>query len=109
MSEHADGRGPYPSRDITGRSVVTRRIADETILVPVAGNVGDLDGVYTLNDVGSFIWHRIDGTTPMADIARVVCEEFDVTLDRANDDVEEFVDTLISRGLVRLVSANERG
>jgi hypothetical protein len=109
MSDNAGARGLCPSRDIAGRSVVTRRIADETILVPVAGGVGDLDGVYTLNDVGSFIWQRIDGRTPTAAIAHAVCEEFEVTVDQAIDDVEEFVDTLMSRGLVRLVNANERG
>jgi hypothetical protein len=98
----------YPSRDIAGRSVVTRRIADETILVPVAGDVGDLDGVYTLNEVGSFIWHRIDGRTRPDAIARALSEEFDVTVEQALQDVREFVDTLLSRGLVQLAAGEGR-
>jgi Coenzyme PQQ synthesis protein D (PqqD) len=96
-------RGMYVSREIAGRTVVTRRIADETILVPVAGNVGDLDGVYTLNDVGSFIWNKIDGRTSVADLAEAVCAEFDVTLEQAADDVDEFLEALMSRGLARLL------
>ena len=40
---------------------VTREIAGETIIVPIKGRVGDLDSIYTLNEVGTLIWQLIDG------------------------------------------------
>jgi len=36
-------------------NLVTRNIGGETIIVPVEGHVGDLDSIYTLNEVGSTI------------------------------------------------------
>jgi hypothetical protein len=92
----------YVSRALDGKSIVTRSIAGETILVPVAGDVGDLDAVYTLNDVGSFIWHLIDGRRSALAIAEAVCAQYDVTLERAAPDVDELLNALTAKGLVRL-------
>ena len=91
----------YVSRGIEGRSVVTRRIADETILVPVTGDVADLDAVYTLNEVGSFIWQLIDGERSAHAIAEAVSAEYDVSPEVASSDVAEFLDRLVSRRLAR--------
>jgi len=47
---------------------VTRCIADETIIVPIRDTVGDLDSIYTLNEVGTTIWQLIDGQTSGGEI-----------------------------------------
>lgn len=88
------------SRAIEGRSIVTRRIAGETILVPLAAEIGDLDAVYTLNDVGTFIWERIDGRQTALAIAEAVSAEFDVTPEQAARDVDALLSALESKGLV---------
>jgi len=80
---------------------VTRRIAGETIIVPVTGDVADLDAVYTLNDVGSFIWQLIDGRRSAQAIAEAVSAEYDVALDQAARDVDELLTTLEAKGLAR--------
>ena len=38
------------------RSFVTRQIAGETLIMPVAGRVADLESIYVLNEVASRIW-----------------------------------------------------
>lgn len=88
------------SRAIEGRSIVTRRIAGETILVPLAAEIGDLDAVYTLNDVGTFIWDRIDDLQSARAIAEAVSAEFDVTPEQAVRDVDALLSALESKGLV---------
>jgi hypothetical protein len=90
----------YVTRAVDGKAVVTRRIAGETILVPVAGEIGDLDSVYTLNDAGSFIWDLIDGRRSAEAIAEAVSSEYDVTLEEAARDVDELLSVLESKGLV---------
>jgi hypothetical protein len=90
----------YVSRAVEGKSIVTRRIAGETILVPVAGEIGDLDSVYTLNNVGTFIWERIDGRQTAQAIAEAVSAEFDVMPEQAARDVDELLSALESKGLV---------
>jgi hypothetical protein len=98
----------YVSRAGEGKSLVTRRIAGETILVPVAGDVADLDAIYTLNEVGSFIWHLVDGRRSALAIAEAVSTEYDVTLEQAARDVDELLTALEAKGLARPFDAPER-
>jgi coenzyme PQQ synthesis protein D (PqqD) len=83
------------------REFVTRRIADETIIVPVVGGVGDLDAIFTLNDVGSHIWRLIEHPTTVHAIVEEIGREFDVPSDRVEHDVAEFLDKLAEAGLIR--------
>jgi len=71
--------------------VVFRKISDESILVPIKDNVGDLGFIYNLNDVGTFIWERIDGKTHLMDIKKMLVDEFDVSPSQAEKDLLEFI------------------
>lgn len=82
------------------REFVTRRIADETIIVPVAGGVGDLDAIFTLNDVGSHIWRLIERPTTVNAIVDDLVRTFDVARERAEQDALEFLDRLADAGLI---------
>ena len=83
------------SNEITrGREVVTRRIADETLIVPIAGGVGDLDAIYTLNEVGARIWQLLETPTTVERIVDTIRAEFDVAAEDAERDVAAFVDAL---------------
>lgn len=82
-------------------ALVSRRIVDETIIVPVRSNVGDLDFIYTLNDVGGLIWELIDGHTSIGRIVEVLCRKFDVGPEEAAGDVADFISSLEAAGLVR--------
>jgi hypothetical protein len=84
-----------------GREFVTRRIADETIIVPVVGGVGDLDAIFTLNEIGSCIWRLTEQPTTVHAVVEAICREFDVPADRAERDVVEFLGTLADAGLIR--------
>ena len=87
------------------REFVTRRIADETIIVPVVGGVGDLDAIFTLNDVASHIWTLVEQPTTVDAIVDSVVFTFDVPRDRAERDAIEFLDRLADAGLVHPLTA----
>ena len=84
-----------------GRSLVTRQIAGETLIVPVAGQVTDLDSIYVLNEVASRIWELIRSPTTVERVAEVVAGEFDVSPERAAEDVAEFLGSLAARELIQ--------
>jgi len=86
---------------------VTREVAGETIVVPIRAGVGDLDSIYTLNEVGATIWKLIDGTRTADDIALAVVETFDVEPEQARRDVEEFLASLTEAGMVRHAGAEK--
>lgn len=75
-------------------NLVFRKIADQTILVPIKGNVGDLRYIYQLDDVASFIWERIDGRRALGDIKKMVMNEYDVSDEQAEKDLLNFVNQL---------------
>ncbi len=70
-------------------SIVSRKIADEFILVPIRQNVGDLESIYTLNETAARIWELIDGKTKVGKIKEKLIEEFEVTSEEAEKDIAE--------------------
>jgi hypothetical protein len=95
MTEKYRKKGEYVSRVIVG----------ETIVVPVRGQVGDLDAIYNFNDVASAIWNAIDGQTSLGGIADALCAEFEVAPDKAAADTLAFVGRLEQAGLVERAEA----
>jgi methyltransferase-like protein len=73
------------------KNFVFRQIENETILVPIRNNVGDMDCLYNLNEVGAFIWQQIDGRKSLFDIKKMVVSEFDVSDVTAETDLSEFI------------------
>lgn len=80
---------------------VTRRIGEQTVIVPIKDGAGDLDSVYTLNEVGTRIWQLIDGATPVQRIVDIVGTEYEVSVQEAAKDVAEFLDILRDAGIIR--------
>ncbi|MBI5217551.1 MAG: PqqD family protein [Bacteroidia bacterium] len=72
-------------------NLVSRKIGDEYILVPIINNIAEMDKVYTLNEVGAFIWDNIDGKNNIRQIIHSVTSEFDVDEVTATADVTEFI------------------
>jgi hypothetical protein len=87
----------------TASDVVVRRIGDESVVVPVRSHVGDLDSLFTLNEVASRVWELLDGRRSLDAIIETVCEEFDVTAEVAAKDVEDLIRTLEEAHLVQAV------
>jgi len=79
---------------------VTREIAGETIIVPIKGRVGDLDSIYTLNEVGTMIWQLIDGQRNIDQIVQAVRETYDVESEEVTKDAVDFLSSLENAGLI---------
>ncbi len=75
-------------------SFVFRKIENETILVPIKDNVGDMDSIYNLNELGAFVWEHLDGEKRLIDIKDLILKEFDVSSEEAEKDLLEFVGEL---------------
>ena len=73
---------------------VFRQIDDETILVPIKNNVGDMGAIYNLNEVGAYVWKHLDGEKTLFDIKNMVADAFDGSMQDIEGDLMEFVDQL---------------
>ena len=75
--------------------VVSRKIVDELILVPIRKNVADMETLYTLNEVGARVYELVDGRRPVEEIVERVVSEFEVERATAEADVREFLGQLL--------------
>ena len=83
---------------------VFRQIENETILVPIKDNVGDMNCIYNLNEVGAFIWQNIKCRHSVADLKNMILSEFEVTESQAEADLDEFVKDL--KDIEAIISAD---
>jgi hypothetical protein len=81
--------------------IIFRKIADEFILVPIRQKAVDLKSVYTLNEVGAFIWESIDSSKSVSQIKDHVVREFEVDASQAQSDVSEILSQLESLSLIQ--------
>lgn len=74
--------------------MISRRIGDEVILVPIRRNVADLESIYTLNPVAARIWELIDGKRQVKGIKEAILQEYEVDERKAEKDLREFLSQL---------------
>jgi hypothetical protein len=97
MTSRSFGSGTVPKK---ADGFVSRSIGDDLIIVPVRGGVGDLNAVFTLNPMGAAIWRLIDGATPVGRLAAAVAAEYEVSVDEAARDLDEFLERLMDKGIL---------
>jgi coenzyme PQQ synthesis protein D (PqqD) len=82
------------------RSVVSRVVGGETLIVPVRGKVGDLASIYSFNGTGSLIWQLLDAPRSLADLIDAVEREYHIDPNQARKDVTTFLKDMQTVGLV---------
>jgi hypothetical protein len=86
------------------RSVVSRVVAGETLIVPVRGKVGDLASIYSFNGTGSLIWQLLDSPHDLAELIDAVERMYEVEPEQAQKDVTQFLNDMLSVGLADISS-----
>ena len=94
----ADATPPGPVRD---DNWVSRKVDGETVLIPIRAGAADLQFLFVLNATASWVWQQLDGSRTLDEIAHGLTEQFDVTLERAQIDVRQLVETFIEARLAR--------
>ena len=80
--------------------IVHREIAGEHLLVPIRGQLADMQRIFALNTVADFIWERIDGAASVKAISDAVVADFDTDAAQAATDVSAMMSELFDAGLV---------
>jgi hypothetical protein len=81
-------------RFVRSRSVVSRVIAGETLIVPVRGKVGDLASIYSFNGTGTLLWQLLGAPRSLVELVDAVEHEYDVAREQAEKDVTRFLNEL---------------
>ena len=85
-----------PSED-----VVAREVQGEFIIVPITSGIGDLeDEIFSLNETGHAIWHRLDGKRSLKDLADEIGLEFEAPKIEIEKDVLGLAEELLKRKML---------
>lgn len=83
--------------------MVARKIAGEYLLVPIKNRVVDMQQLYSLNELGEYVWSSIDGEQNISQIVAKILEDFDITETEARKDLNDFLKDLIARNLIETI------
>jgi hypothetical protein len=80
---------------------IFRRIVDEAVLVPIHKDVANMESIFTLNDVGAFIWEQLEQPATQNELQLAIQDEFDAEMHVIAADLEDFLHEMITIGAVR--------
>ena len=79
---------------------VLKKVADSYIVVALGGDVVDLNTIISLNDTGAFIWKQLENDTTKETIVSAMLDEYEVTEEQAQNDVDAFIEKMTEAGLL---------
>ena len=81
--------------------VVHRRIAEKDVLIPIAQQLGDLQNIFSINEVAAFIYEQVDGRRTATQICELLAVRCDVPVASIEADVLGYMATLAEMDLIR--------
>ena len=73
---------------------IFRKIVNEMILVPVKHDVADMEHIFTLNEVGAFVWEKLSKSSTIEELQQDILDEFEVDPAMAQQDLQVFLEDL---------------
>lgn len=75
---------------------VVRNIRGEKLLVPIAGDMGALDSLFTLNESATVIWDLASQGKSRDGILQALVAEFEVQPEEASRDLDQILNELVT-------------
>lgn len=70
---------------------VARKVGNELVVVPLSGNVAQMNELFTLNETGMFIWENVTKESSNNSLAKQMVEIYDIDEATALRDIELFL------------------
>lgn len=80
--------------------LIKREIGGESFLIPLGKSVYTHNGIFTLTELGAFIWDLLPQAESADDILEKVLEEYDVDRETAQKDIDVFIEKLRGMGIL---------
>ena len=80
-------------------SVATSEVACETVVASVKREAGNLDAIFSFNEIGADVWALMEEDRSLAELTTWVFDHYDVSRSQAQNDIREFIAELVEAGL----------
>lgn len=82
--------------------LIEKKIGDELVIVPMSKSVAQMNKVFSLNELGSFIMENLTESKSIEDIVNIVIDEFEVTEAIARPDIESFLSIAMEANVIEI-------
>ncbi len=82
------------------KDYVLRQAAGAWVVLPLGEEAVNFSGMLKLNDSGVILWRVLEAGGDKTEMVKALTAEYDVSAERANADVDEFIAALIKRGCI---------
>lgn len=79
---------------------VTREIADTIVAVPTGELVNEFQGMIKLTNSSKFVWDLLQEDRSIEEIADKLAKKYNISIDKATEDIEKFVNNLKASNLI---------
>lgn len=79
---------------------ILREIAGEYIIVPTGSTALNFNGLITVNEVGLFLWKKLEQGVTREELLAGVLEEYEIDAETAKKDIDEFLNELKNGGIL---------
>ena len=82
------------------KEYILRQIGDDYVIVPVGEAALSFNGMITVNETGTFLWEQLVKGTSEEELLRTMVENYEVTQEEAQKDIDEFLDVLHTNNIL---------
>lgn len=79
---------------------VLNTIADSYVVVPVHDTLSEFSSIIKLSETGAFLWRCLENDTDEEKLLSALTDEYDVSEDRAKEDIRNFITKLKEANLL---------
>jgi len=80
---------------------VEKTIGTDLVIVPLVGAVAQMEKVFSLNELGTFIYNLLNKPRSFEEILELILNEFDIDEQTANNDLEHFLIKAVESSIVQ--------
>ena len=79
---------------------ILRTVAGNNVVVAIGEQSKSFNGVIKLNESGLVLWNKLSAGADKAELVSALLDEYDITADVAENDVDKFVGVLRDAGAI---------
>lgn len=79
---------------------ILRTVAGNNVVVAIGEQSKNFNGVIKLNESGLVLWNKLSAGADKAELVSALLDEYDITADIAETDVDRFVGVLRDAGAI---------
>lgn len=95
---------PEAIYQVRSEKVVTRKVGDEMVIVPLVNSVADMTRVLTLNETGTAIIEALNGQNTVNQVEEQLLAQFDVEQEVLSNDLQNFITEALDKQIIEPIA-----